>query len=101
LYYNLSNYYIPILRLVMPSLNPVTIRPESLDDGNSYACAGGVVTSFSAGIDSFCTIHDHLIADVPPHFRLTHLVFSNVGSKGQRQVRDTKFADDCSQPDTS
>jgi hypothetical protein len=84
LFYNLTAYYVNVLRLAIPSLKKINIIPESLDSGASFPCAGGVVTGFSAGIDSFCTIYDHLISDPPPHFKLTHFVFNNVGSHGQK-----------------
>ncbi|ALP54082.1 hypothetical protein Tel_13595 [Candidatus Tenderia electrophaga] len=82
LFYNLTQYYIPILRRTDPSLNEVSIVPDSFDKG-AYSCAGAVVTGFSAGIDSFCAVYDHLIAaDVPDGFKITHFAFNNVGSHG-------------------
>lgn len=84
LYFNLSTYYIKISRLLTPGLRKVSILPESLDFGDPCNCADGVVTGFSAGVDSFCAIYDHLISDPPPHYKITHFVFNNVGSHGQK-----------------
>jgi len=82
LYYNLTHYYTEILRLALPSLKPVRIVPKSLDDGRNSPPAGGVATGFSAGIDSFAVVFDHLVQDVPSDFRITHFLFNNVGSHG-------------------
>jgi hypothetical protein len=42
----------------------------------------GVAAGFSAGIDSFATICDHLVNERCPSYRITHLLFNNVGSHG-------------------
>lgn len=81
LFYNLQNSYQEILRIVFPSLKRVAITPEKLSISNDRA--SGVATAFSAGIDSFSVLADHHYAkNVPEGFRLTHLVFNNVGSHG-------------------
>lgn len=83
LYHNLTNYYMNIIRLAIPSLKPIKIIPDSLDDGKQYNCEGAVGTGFSAGIDSFFTVLHYLLADdVLPNYRITHFIFSNVGSHG-------------------
>ena len=40
------------------------------------------MTGFSAGIDSFCTVYDHLHRDIQDEYRITHFLFNNVGSHG-------------------
>jgi hypothetical protein len=83
LYHNLTNYYINIAHIAIPSRKVIKIIPDSLDDGKNYGCEGAVGTGFSGGIDSFFTILQYLVAkDVPPHYKITHLVFSNVGAQG-------------------
>jgi hypothetical protein len=84
LYYNLKSYYIPVLRALIPSLKPVTIIPERMSPEH-FPSAGKstVVTGFSGGVDSFCVLADHLYDDVPDTFRVTHLLFNNVGSHGR------------------
>lgn len=48
------------------------------------AMAPGVLTGFSAGIDSYLTLADYLwAADVPDSLRVTHLVYSHVGAHGK------------------
>jgi hypothetical protein len=83
LYYNLTNYYMNIVHIAMPPRKVIKIIPDSLDDGKSYNCEGAVGTGFSGGIDSYFTILQYLVAkDVPPHYKITHLVLGNVGAQG-------------------
>jgi hypothetical protein len=83
LYHNLTNYYMNIIHIAMPSRKVIKIIPDSLDDGKSYKCEKAVGTGFSGGIDSFFTILQYLVAkDVPPHYKITHLVLGNVGAHG-------------------
>ncbi|MDX2254935.1 MAG: hypothetical protein NW214_05415, partial [Pseudanabaenaceae cyanobacterium bins.39] len=83
LFYNLTHAFIKILTLLIPSLHPIKIIPEDLDDGKRHSTIGGVATGFSGGIDSFCTLIDHLNnSAVPQSYQLTHLVLNNVGSHG-------------------
>ncbi|WP_373530908.1 hypothetical protein [Vampirovibrio sp.] len=87
LYYNLTRYYMPILVQIIPGLCLIDIHAHAgFDYGTSYEPPKGVVTGFSAGIDSFCTLADHLYQpDIPDSFKLTHLVFNNVGAHGDEQ----------------
>lgn len=81
LYYHLTRSVQAIFRAVFPGLNKVQIKPRELS--TSHQQAQGVATGFSGGIDSFCVLADHYYADnVPDGFRLTHLLFNNVGSHG-------------------
>jgi hypothetical protein len=81
LFHNLTRQLAPILRLVVPELHSVSIRPGALD--HSAPSANGVITGFSGGIDSFCTIADYANPSTWPGYRLTHLLFCNVGSNGR------------------
>lgn len=83
LHYNLVHHYQPLVRELMPALKVVPIHAPLHDEPPALAPAG-VGTGFSAGIDSFAVIHDHLAQPVPEGFRLTHLTFNNVGSHGTR-----------------
>jgi serine/threonine protein kinase len=88
LFHNLSNYYIPILQLAIPSLKPVKIIPDSLDDGTKYHCEGAVGTGFSGGIDSFYTVLKYLLGDaVLPSYKITHLLFRYVGYHHRQEGR--------------
>jgi hypothetical protein len=83
LFYNLTHYYRKILQLQIPSLKQINILPDSLDDGKTYSTQGAVGTGFSAGVDSLSTIYDHFLTDIPPHYKITHFTFHNVGAHGE------------------
>lgn len=81
LYYNLSKSAQVVLQSIFPKLHKINIKPRELSD--SHQQSQGVATGFSGGIDSFCVLADHYYSDsVPDGFRLTHLLFNNVGSHG-------------------
>ena len=80
LYHNVSHHLQRVLQLVVPSLRRVAVHPTELRTGGERA--PGVATAFSAGIDSFSTLADHLREEVAVGFRVTHLLFNNVGSHG-------------------
>lgn len=82
LFYNLTNYYMRIIVSSLPSLSRVDIIPQGLTTTTYTLGSGGVATGFSGGIDSFCVLADHLFGVVPAGFKITHLLFNNVGSHG-------------------
>jgi hypothetical protein len=86
LYYNLSGPYQRILQSVIPSLRPIRIYPVDVQTGTQRA--SGVATGFSAGIDSFSVLADHYYGDVPAGFRVTHLLYNNVGAHVAGAGRD-------------
>jgi len=82
LLYNLSRPYQTLLRHVIPSLRPVRIFADKVC--GSRACPpAGVATGFSGGIDSYCALADNFYADSLQGFKVTHLLFNNVGSHGK------------------
>lgn len=90
LYYNLNNYYIKLLSLSLSYLNEIKIFPESLDNGKSYVCERAVGTGFSGGVDSFSTICQHMLEDIPQSYKITHFLFTNVGSHGEFDTDSAK-----------
>lgn len=81
LYYHLNKSVQVILKSVFPGLHEIQINPRELTAPQQKS--PGVATGFSGGIDSFCVLADHYYSDdVPGGFRLTHLLFNNVGSHG-------------------
>ncbi|WP_414552124.1 hypothetical protein [Anabaena sp. CCY 0017] len=81
LYYNLSDTYQRVLQLIIPSLRFIKIYPSDVQPASQKAA--GVASGFSAGIDSFSLLADHHYKkDVPTGFRVTHLIYNNVGSHG-------------------
>lgn len=83
LHHALANGYQHVLAAVTPGVRPVRIAAAGLEEA-PLPTAGGVATGFSAGVDSFAVVRDHLFRDVPPGHRLTHFTFHNVGSHGTR-----------------
>jgi hypothetical protein len=62
------------------------VREVRIDAGDLAPMSqpgGGVVTGYSAGIDSFCTLRDYYLDDIPNELRITHLLYNNVGSHGR------------------
>ncbi|MGH7566347.1 MAG: hypothetical protein ACREK2_05915 [Gemmatimonadota bacterium] len=80
LYYNLAGPFQIVMREVIPSLSRIRILPAEIRSG--LRRARGVATGFSAGVDSFSVLADHHYGDPTPGFRLTHLLYNNVGSHG-------------------
>ncbi len=81
LLYNLSGSYQRLLQYIIPSLHRVEIHPEEVH--TRTVRASGVATGFSGGIDSYCVLADYCYSDVPEAFKITHLLFNNVGSHGK------------------
>ena len=81
LYYNLSRPFQNLLRQIIPSLHQVGIYPENVRSCHGKS-ASGVATGFSGGVDSYCALADHYYSDIPERFKVTHLLFNNVGSHG-------------------
>jgi hypothetical protein len=82
LVYNLNHYVVPILAEQLPKFKRIRITARHCSAEPIKEGANGVITGFSAGVDSFGVIYDHLREDLPPGYRLTHLLFHNVGSHG-------------------
>lgn len=89
LYYNLSNYLIPVLSDYLGHPRKTRIFANALLS-NPAQRGTGVAAGFSGGIDSFSNFHDHSGGRVPQEFALTHFLFNNVGSHGQRSAGDDR-----------
>ena len=81
LHYNVNSYLGEVLHCLLPGSRRIQVRADSLV--TQHWGGRGVYTGFSAGIDSFCTIMEHRSDGVPPEYRVSHLLFNNVGSHGQ------------------
>jgi hypothetical protein len=80
LYYNLPRLQ-KVLSIQMPFLNCIGVDAPNLSSPNPSAA--GVATGFSGGIDSFCVIAENHKPTTPSSYRLTHLLFNDVGSHGR------------------
>ena len=81
LYYMLSGEIQEILSAIQPRFKKIRVYASDLI--NAPTGGKGVITGFSAGVDSFCAYIQHTAANVPPSMRLTHLLFTNVGNHGK------------------
>lgn len=81
LWYNVSGPYQRLLQHIIPSLRRVKIFPKEVRSQNQRA--SGVATGFSCGIDSYCVLADHHYSNASAGFKITHLLFNNVGSHGK------------------
>jgi hypothetical protein len=88
LYYNITQYYLAFLRTLDASLKPISIVAKRLT--TKVHGGKGVFTGFSAGVDSFATILTHA-QGVSEEYRVTHLLFNNVGSHGQSKNDQSVF----------
>ena len=79
LLYNLVNHWIPITSGVLPGTKRISIEADRLIT-KAEKRPKGTATGYSAGIDSFAVIHDHLFSTQPEGFKITHFLFNNVGS---------------------
>ena len=83
LFYNLSGIFQAVVDGVIAPLSRVRIEAAQTDRARQRAT--GVASGFSAGIDSFAVLADHHYGSPPPGFRLTHLLYNNVGSHGEAE----------------
>ncbi|QIT56552.1 hypothetical protein HC341_15925 [Aquisalimonas sp. 2447] len=80
LYQTISGPYQRLLIDVIPSLRPVTVTGTELVARSGSGA--GVASGFSSGIDSYCVLADYYYGDPVDSFKLTHLLYNNVGSHG-------------------
>ena len=71
-----------LLQHLMPSLHKVAVRAAAVSDGLECRAAG-VATGFSGGIDSYSVLADNHFSFRSENFRLSHLLFNDVGSHGR------------------
>jgi len=105
LYYNITHYYMHILRAQIPRLALIPVVSGSLESAPAGNRPRFVATGCSCGIDSFSVLADHFWGDAPPGFKVSHLLFHNVGSHGNDQAlferryeRVRSFAEELSIP---
>lgn len=90
LFYNLSRSYVHVLKRMISGLSVTTLLADALQDADPTGT--GVATGFSGGIDSFSLLSTHLGKRVPTGFRVSHLLFNNVGSHGRGDAGNALFA---------
>ncbi|GDY26785.1 hypothetical protein AHAT_26750 [Agarivorans sp. Toyoura001] len=85
LLFNLNGAYQTLVIQQIPQLNRIKISAEKTSSQSSRA--KGVITGFSAGVDSFCTLTDYFTESTPAARKVTHLLYNNVGSHGKGKER--------------
>lgn len=82
LMHNLNIHFFKIAKLVVTDIKSIKIHAKQLVN-RSCSNDGFVITGFSGGIDSFCTLYNYYYNCKYPSFKITHLLFNNVGSHGK------------------
>lgn len=88
LYYNLQNYYIPVVGDSQPMLHQINLRMPTISKLESEG--HGVGTGFSGGVDSFYTIVHHQ-KQLLENYKVTHLFFTSVGTLDNNEERVKKW----------
>jgi hypothetical protein len=82
LWHNLTLFFIPMMAKAFKNLHVISIIPASLIETTTQATA--VAGGFSGGIDSFAAIVDHFVNEQFSNYRMSHFLFHNVGSHGDK-----------------
>lgn len=78
LYYGLNHHLIPLISQIY-KYKRIQVLCDKLDS-TPLPNEGAVGTGLSCGIDSLCTVYEHLDKAVPEHYKITHLTFFDTGS---------------------
>jgi len=92
LLFNVTHYVIPFIQTYMPYTKKINIVADSTQCALTHH-ENHVGTGYSAGVDSLCTIYDHLEKETVPDYKLDTLVFLNTGSHGvfSKPTTEPKF----------
>jgi hypothetical protein len=89
LWHNLTHFFIPMMAKAFPNLTAIKILPSSLIETTTQAM--GVAGGFSGGIDSFAAIVDHFVNEDSASHRISHFLFHNVGSHGDKDYQQARI----------
>jgi len=81
LYFNIKNYVSSFIKVYTKNTREVKINVDELTT-EVYKTALHIGTGFSGGIDSLCTIYDHLEKETLPNYKIDTFIFLNTGSHG-------------------
>lgn len=84
LFFNLSTSFQDIIIKLIPSLKKINIKCEN-NFYNSAKKQQHIITGFSGGIDSYCTLDDYFFNPKIQDYKITHLLFNQVGAHGKKQ----------------
>ncbi len=90
LYYQLTNYYIPIVSKSNSYYPLYNIQLFGPCDDNQIKNEKAVATGCSGGVDSFYTIAKHISEEIPDTHKLTHLICSSSSTSDSVKERIIK-----------
>ena len=90
LYFQMTNQYIPIVAKYNPSWCS-EIKLEGPLTADVLENDGGVATGCSGGVDSFYTIVKHGVEEKCQEYKLTHLLFTSVGTLDDDESRISSY----------
>ncbi len=78
-------YYMHVMRALFPELKIIKLKCKKTLPNQGYAGERRTISSFSGGIDSFCTLLENCLQPMPDGDRVSCLLFANVGSHGRSE----------------
>jgi hypothetical protein len=84
-YYNASRHLPSLINTAWPEMKKVSVFQSGFAEEGLVTRGKAVGTGLSCGIDSLCTIAENTSPEVPASYRITHCVFTNVGSHGSME----------------
>jgi hypothetical protein len=81
-FFNVSRHLTTLIPTAWPEMHKVSVFPSGFVSEPTFPAGNVVATGLSAGIDSLCTLAENRSPTVPKDYRITHCVFTNVGSHG-------------------
>lgn len=94
LLFNINNYIKHFIRLYSKTKNDIKINCTETTN-EVYKESVHIGTGFSGGVDSLCTIYDHLEIEKNKNYKIDTLMFFNTGSHGvySSKITESKFYD--------
>jgi hypothetical protein len=87
LLHNAQTCVVPIFQRILSFPREITINATNTVS-ERYQDNVGVIAGFSAGIDSFSLMQDYFFKAPAPEYKITHLLFNNIGSHFPTEQRD-------------
>ena len=92
LLYNIQRYLMAFIKTYTPTCKTIQVTAEQTIT-HLTGKERHIGTGYSAGVDSLCTIYDHLEKETNPAYKLDTLLFLNTGSHGEfsKPTTESKF----------
>jgi len=89
LFHSVRTLLVPVLGKMLSLDQNIRVR-ASKTTSEGYSNNLGVIAGFSGGIDSYAMLRDHYFEAPVPEYKLTHLLFNDVGSHNVRVKGQTE-----------